>query len=267
MTEETKPSVCPDCGSAVKPIVYGMVAGPGDYIIGGCMVDGTEPHFGCETCGWQGYPGGRTYQTVFYKSKIVPGTEEQNPRHYFNVKFDVVAANTEDLWEWAAGLFEARLELLHRGVPRELIEEKEREIDHWESLPFDLKEEVIAYYNPETQRVKAVAYFYAEGAIHGVVYRKPGQKEWMHFDNRADFQKTLTSFKADALESWALDFNSELAETIVLWGDSSLGNPALELLETTDSLPIRTLFENSDQFERPILWPWWFEPANAFQFG
>lgn len=48
---------CPICAGALGPVVYGMVADPGDdVIIGGCVIGPDDPTHGCENCGWRGRP-------------------------------------------------------------------------------------------------------------------------------------------------------------------------------------------------------------------
>ncbi len=51
--------VCPGCGEkgGMKKILYGMPDDEFDfekYIVGGCIVTGSDPQVGCTKCGWEG---------------------------------------------------------------------------------------------------------------------------------------------------------------------------------------------------------------------
>jgi hypothetical protein len=56
-----KKRACPSCGEVggLKRILYGM---PDEdfkydkYIVGGCIVTGSDPQIGCIHCGWEGEP-------------------------------------------------------------------------------------------------------------------------------------------------------------------------------------------------------------------
>lgn len=57
------PRKCPDCGTKLLPIVYGM-PGPelfddaeqGKVMLGGCCVSFNDPTRGCPACGWEFTP-------------------------------------------------------------------------------------------------------------------------------------------------------------------------------------------------------------------
>ena len=50
---------CPKCKTSdgIRLFIWGDPVGIPDekkYIIGGCLIDGTEPKYKCITCGWEG---------------------------------------------------------------------------------------------------------------------------------------------------------------------------------------------------------------------
>jgi hypothetical protein len=51
---------CPDCGGqgGLKRILYGMPGPDFDhdkFMLGGCVISGSDPEIGCSRCDWYGY--------------------------------------------------------------------------------------------------------------------------------------------------------------------------------------------------------------------
>ena len=57
MQEKDLP-LCKTCGTKLRKIIYGLVAGPLDrnvYVIGGCLMGDEMPEFACPKCDADGY--------------------------------------------------------------------------------------------------------------------------------------------------------------------------------------------------------------------
>lgn len=270
-TGEIQTRKCPKCGNGLVPIIYGMVdqatANDPSVMIGGCLIDGTEPHAGCRSCGWQGFPGGRSYKTSFTKPKLVQLSDDPDDTGVREVTFDVLSAKPEELMVWSAGLFEARLELIHRGLMSvEALEELEFENEHWESMPFEQKEATIAYIDSETSEVLAVAMFFSHKKWHMFSYAKFGLDDWDTASSQTDFTQLVVSWKRASLESWEI---KTLSTSTSPEGDSSKetwGSPVIEAVWLNQKVSRDLLEEQGQQYARPILWPWWFEPSEAFNW-
>lgn len=264
---------CPDCKSQLKPIVYGLVTEEsvknGEVIVGGCLVDGNEPHFGCSNCGYQGFPGGRTYKTKHRKPKYKPGTENSDQPEIIQVVFDVVAATDEQLWGWAEGLWEARLELLHRGVSRDAIEKHALETENWDAMPFEETELGIVQYNPTTRRIIGIGIFYAHGKTQAYTYRLPGMENWGTCLTVGDFRHIQANFPKEAnLETWQLILKPGQSED-AFWGESTdLNHPLVMTMLASQEISKEQLEKHAPQFERFFIWPAsFFEPTIAFELG
>ena len=261
---------CPKCGKTLVPIVYGMVdqatASDPSVIIGGCLIDGNQPYLGCLSCGWQGFPGGRSYKTRFTQRKLVQLSDDPDTG-IRDVTFDVVEATPGELFVWAAGLFEARLELLHRGLTTiEELEHLEIENDHWEPMPFEQKEATIAYYDPKTSLVLAVAMFFSRENSHVFTYAESGLDDWDMVSSRKEFMDLVLSWKRESLESWEI---KTLSTSTAPEGDGSKetwGSPVIEAIWLNRQVARSLLEEQGQQYSRPILWPSWFDPAEAFNW-
>ena len=264
---------CPDCKSKLKPVVYGLVpesvAKNDDVIIGGCLVDGNEPHFGCSNCGYQGFPGGRTYKTKHSKPKYKFGTENTDNPEVIQVIFDVVEATEEQLWGWAEGLWEARLELLHRGVPKDVIEQHGLEVENWDAMPFDETELGIIQYDPASKKIIGIGIFYAHGNTQSYTYRLPGMNRWGSCFTMGDFHHVQGNFPREAnLQTWQLMLRDGQSED-AFWGeDTDLDHPLVKAMLDSREVSIEMLEGLSPQFERFFIWPaWFFEPTVAFALG
>lgn len=71
------PRKCPDCGTKLVSIVYGMPGPPlfeeadqGKVILGGCDITGFDPTRGCPDCGWNYTPPEVLADYETYKRKL-----------------------------------------------------------------------------------------------------------------------------------------------------------------------------------------------------
>lgn len=268
-----KTEKCPDCRSNLKPIIYGMVpegfTEENQVILGGCLLDGREPHVGCENCGYRGAPGGRMYKTAHTKPKYKLGTENSENPEIIQVVFDVVEASDDELWGWAEGLFEARLELLHRGVPREAIEEYGENAEFWDAMPFEPTELGIIQYDPVAQKIVGAEIFFAHGKMQVHTYRLPEMKRWGSCFTVGDFFFVQENFRpTEALETWQFLLAQGQSDDAFGAEDTDLGHPLIKAMLASGEVPKHEMEKYAQQFERFFIWPaWCFEPTIAFGLG
>lgn len=264
---------CPDCGAALKRVTYSRddleAIHLGFVIQGVADVDGKEPHIGCDRCGYRGNPGGRTYQTQHTKPGYQPGTENSDNPVIIQVLFDVVEAPEEYLWGWAEGLFEARLELVHRGHSEEEIEEYGYDQENWDAMPFHPTEYVFIQYDPQTMLVVGACIFYAHGRSQAFAYRLPNMPSWDTCLTTGDFDEVMKNFPRSAgLQTWTLKVDPD-ATGDAFWGDdTNLGSEIIDSMVAGMKVDPDLLQLRADQFEHFLTRPMWaFEPTVAFQLG
>jgi hypothetical protein len=185
------------------------------------------------------------------------------------VVFDVVAATDEQLWGWSEGLWEARLELLHRGVPREVIEQHGLEVDNWDAMPFDETELGIIQYDPVSQKIIGIEIFYAHGKTQAYSYRLPGMDKWDSCFTVGDFHHVQENFPREAnLETWQLILKEGQSED-AFWGeDTDLDHPLVKSMLASEAVDKEKMEAFAPQFERFFIWPAsFFEPTIAFALG
>ena len=266
-SEQAETKTCPSCGGKLQGIIYGRVTQEAlenpELIIGNCIIDGKEPQLGCIECGWRGFPGGREFRTKFNKNVAEPTHSEMVEGV---LQLDLVEVSNTDLMALAATLLEARLELIHRGVvSREDIDRLSFENEHWRSLPLDSKEEIVAYFDAETQRVIAVAQFLASKNCHLFMYVRPGMKEWGTLLTREEFRDFVESLKRPRLQSWELTVGEDETPEEFIQGRSSYANDVIKTVWANEKVTFKQLRTNGLRYEQPILWPWWFDEVQAFR--
>lgn len=265
--------ICPDCRTELKQIVYGMMTEElfesGDYIPGGCLIDGLEPHWGCDNCGYRGFLGGREYKTRHTKPGYKPGTENSLNPEIIELVFDVIEASDEELWGWSEGLWEARLELLHRGISKAEIEAYGEQAELWDAMPFEETELGIIQYDPATQKIIGIEIFYAHGKTQSYSYRLPGMDKWGGCYTVGDFHHVQTNFPREAnLETWQLILKEGQSDDAFWEEESDLDHPLVKQMLASENVSKENLEKYSPQFERFFIWPsWFFEPTIAFALG
>lgn len=262
---------CPECGNELLRIVYGMVdpsvLDEAKTILGGCDIDGNEPWLGCSQCDYRGYPGGRTYKTFHTKPGYKPGTENSANPEVIQREFDLPRATDEQLWGWSDGLFEARLELLHRGVSEREIFDAYIENELWQFMPLKPYETALVYYSKPRQMVLGIGLFYAHERFQAAHHLTPDTANWVALSSAQIFINRLVEHKSEGLESWELDLSS-LDTSDAYWeGETDFGSPFIKAcLENGWSINPADFGELLSQNERPILWPHWLEYGLMGQF-
>jgi len=255
---------CPKCGNKLKAIMYGMVdsetADNPDVILGGCAVDGNEPFLGCSDCGFEGFPGGRTYRTFHTKPGYKPGTENSKSPEIITREFDLVSASTEELWGWSDGLFEARLELLHRGVSNQQIQDAYLENENWDFMPFDPFETILCYFSRLTGKVLGFGIFYAHAKFQAAHHLGQGDSRWNMLTSSTEFLEVLMKHESEGLETWKVDFDGMDSAEAYSEEMSTLGSEFLvSCLANNWALDPAGFPREMRQLDRPILWPFWFD--------
>ena len=263
-----KPSLenrqCPQCGAILKKIQYGLTA-PGDAdpdaVVGGCEIDGCEPWLGCSRCDYRGFPGGRTYKTLHTKPGYRPGTENSANPEIIQRQFNLLTANEDQLWGWSDGLFEARLELLHRGVSKEELNAAyEKNWEHWTFMPFDPHEEILVHFSRPQEKVLGVTIYFAQEKVQHALTLEADSTTWKPFESSHDFRKTVLGFKVEGVETWLLESQSLETEN-AYWGDEcDLNSAFIKSLSPSGwrSDP-RDFTDELIGLRFPILWPHWYE--------
>ncbi len=254
---------CPKCGDQMKKILYGMpspdVLESDEYIIAGCMLGPDAPQIGCPSCGYETQPGGRTYRTEFTKPIYKPGTEDWDEPEIIQRKIDLVTASDEEVWALSDGLFQARLELLHRGVDEKQINDRYLQEENWSFMPFKPYAEVLVYVDSATKEPLMASWFFAHESTHGFCFIQAGGEQWDTVGTTNQFHDLMLSLKREALETWHVA------------ADDSY--PAPDGPPTHLSSPaVRAVIEGKypkfgprdSKQERPILWPYWFESDRSF---
>jgi hypothetical protein len=261
---------CPDCGNPLQRIIYGMVdsavAADPSVIIGGCDINGTEPYLGCRHCGFQGFPGGRTYKTFHTKPGYKPGTENSPNPEVITREFNLLTASLEQLWAWSDGLFEARLELMHRGLSKEELEEAYRINEHWDFMPLEPVEKILCYYSRPEERVLGVGIFFADQKMQAALHLSPNSSKWRALASPGEFVDTLRKHKSEGLETWEF-VSDNLDSGDAYWeGESSLGSEFLtECVERGWKVDPGLFIHELAQLNRPILWPHWLDYSKIGQ--
>ncbi len=246
-------STCPKCGNSLLEIVYGMVdpetmENPA-VIVGGCDFDPNAPVRGCRSCGFRGYPGGRTYKTSF----TVNG-------HAVNL----LEFTDIEVWLLAETNFKARLELLHRGVSEREIFQQVLENEDWLLLPFEPFAQVYVHVDDETGKPLLASWFYAHEEVLLYSYLMPGGNRWQEPISRQDFYDVVLPLKRPSLSVWlvkANDDSPDIFDPEVLPVD--FGSQAVRAVIDNTS---PTFSAADKRMERPILWPSWFTLPEAFRF-
>ena len=269
LTDDLSGRKCPNCGNELVPIVYGMVdpsaRNDPKTIIGGCEIDGNEPWLGCTWCDFRGYPGGRTYKTFHTKPGYKPGTENSNNPEIIQREFDLLSARDEELWGWSDGLFEARLELLHRGVSEQEILNAYFENEHWQFMPFKPYEMALVYYSRPRKMVLGIGLFYAHERFQAAHHLTPEDTSWVALSPQI-FIKRLVAHKSEGLETWELNLEN-LDTSDAYWeGESDFGSEFVAAcLAKNWSVDPADFGGALGQWERPILWPYWLEYGSVGQ--
>ena len=254
---------CPECGSPLKSIVYGLVDEnhETDNILGGCEVDGTEPWLGCGRCDFRGFPGGRTFKTFHTKPGYRPGTGNSSNPEIIEREFNLLTASEDQLWGWSDGLYEARLELLHRGIPKERINAAYKENwELWTFMPFDPVEEIFVHYSRIQGRVLGVTMYFAHEKVQHALTLERAANLWRPFESSRDFMNTVLRFKVEGLETWLIE-SPHLETEDAYWGEEcDLNSPFVKSLEASDWTSDPKAFpEEMVGLSVPILWPHWYD--------
>lgn len=254
---------CPECGSGLSEILYGLVGeslAPGT-LLGGCEVDGTEPWLGCKRCGYRGFPGGRTYKTFHTKPGYRPGTENSDNPEVIEREFNLLTASEDQLWGWSDGLFEARLELLHRGISKERINAAyDENWELWTFMPFDPVEEIFVHYSRTQRRVLGVTMYFAHEKFQHALTLKHGALLWRPFESSKDFMNTVLSFKVEGVETWLIEAPNLETED-AYWGEECDLNSQFikSLVASSWTSDPRDFPEEMVGLRVPILWPHWYD--------
>lgn len=262
---------CPQCGNKLLRIVYGMVdpsvLDDPDTIVGGCDINGIEPWLGCSQCDFRGFPGGRTYKTFHTKPGYKPGTENSENPEVIQREFDLLRATNEQLWGWSDGLFEARLELLHRGISEQEIFDAYLENELWQFMPFKPFEIALVYYSRPRGKVLGIGLFYAHERFQAANHLGGNKTTWASLHSPKLFLDTLLPHKSEGLETWELDLR-DLDTSDAYWeSETDCGSAFIRAcLEKDWSVDPADFSELVGQFERPILWPHWLEYGLMGQF-
>ncbi len=255
---------CSQCGNELVRIVYGMVdpslLDDRKTMLGGCEIDGNEPWLGCPECGFRGYPGGRTYKTFHTKPGYKPGTENSKNPEIIQREFDLPSATFDQLWGWSDGLFEARLELMHRGVSEREILHAYYENEHWQYMPFKPDETALVYYSKPRQMVLGIGLFYAHEKFQAAHHLTPDDDNWVTLYSPQFFIDRLVAHKSEGLETWELDL-TDLDTSDAYWeGETDFGSTFIaNCLEKNWSVNPADFGGLLEQCDRPILWPYWLE--------
>jgi len=256
---------CPKCGATLKKIVYGMITSDaiesGEFIIGGCEIDGTQPWLGCEDCDFRGFPGGRTFRTSFEETHYEENPSGVDEALVTSVQIDLMTATEDELWLLASRLFEARLELLHRGVSKRDIEiAYEQNWENWIFMPFEPFEEILVHFSRPSGKVLGVTIYFAHEKFQHHMRLILEDGTWGEFPSWHEFRATVLGYKSEGLETWVLE-GPEI-DTIEAYGGSAtdLNSEFVRaLIARKWRVDPREFPGELSLLDRPILWPYWYE--------
>lgn len=257
---------CPDCGSPVKDMVYGMLAGPPgpNEISAGCEMDHSSPAKGCDECGWRGAPGGRTWETSFTQTVIDADPENPEIDREQVLEYNLLTMTHEELLDFGKFNLEARFELVHQGLEPMWVERYYDQFNIGEAAPLPLFHTYVAlaYYNSATKKIEQVCYFSARHYNHLFQYLRPGMDDWgAAFNSVQEFHDVVFSMKKPHVAGWIAKFPKELSEEDKFSTPDNFGSPVIKAMILNEVISLEELSEHAIKLETTVYWPYWFEPA------
>jgi hypothetical protein len=252
---------CPECGSELKTLVYGLIDGPvgRDEIAAGCSLEPNSPSKACSQCDWRGGNGGRTWGTQL--SEIWEELDEDSPNRTKTTThiFDLEKMTDDELIECGESRLEPRYELVFRGYSPENVDEI---FDHEMalSLPLIQKQELFIFYNSKTQLIELAAHFQAQTTDHAYLYLMPGMADWSGVYTVKQFHEVQFAMKKDDMQVWTVDLKIQEFEDEPSEPDT-YGFPLLKKMIAEHKVSIQDLEKTAWQFKRNIYWPHWFDPG------
>jgi hypothetical protein len=184
------------------------------------------------------------------------------------VHFDLPTSTNEELFQIGRRNLNARLELVHRGIDPETIDEFYDQFEAGEahSWPLIRKDACFIFFNTEGQLVEQVCTFSAQRTMHEFQYLRAGFEEWEFAETLSDFHEVVFGMKSPSLQVWLidLDHNHEAED------DESeafhYGSEAIKAMLAKERITEDELAREGDQYERPIYWPHWFDAGMMINF-
>ena len=160
-------------------------------------------------------------------------------------------------------MYEARLELMYRGVSREEIEDRAASDTSWSSIPLEHTEVLLGYFDSKNEVLIDAMFFAANHYGHMVLGFDRATATWDAIFSKKAFKDRISSIQREGLVTFALRYDKEQLEDFDFDNVTDIGSFVLKRFIEDPSMPIGFLWHNGDEYERPILWPSWFDSFEA----
>jgi hypothetical protein len=262
---------CPECHTELHEIVYGMLAGPpkDNQVAGGCEWSDEAPTRVCPKCKWEGGLGGRTWPTK--GSHRVP---LDDPSAEFGVRvetidFDLTTMTNDELFRLGRVTVTARLELVHRGLDAEDIDDYYDLLDDGDarSWPLIRKDACFVFYNSDTHLIEQACTYGSQRSMHEFLYLRQGMDDWQMVDTLEAFHDVVFGMKNPSLQVWEIEvYDDELTDEDADSEPFNYGSEVIKALLAGEAVTDDELAKEGDQYEKPIFWPHWFDPGAMLNF-
>ncbi len=256
---------CPECGATLKKITYGLMSKDalesGDYILGGCQIDVLEPWLGCPNCNFEGFPGGRTFRTEFEIPNHIFDPDGYTGTELTRHHVDLTTATEDQLWKLAARIFEARLELVHRGVKQREIEiAYDQNWEDWTFMPFEPFEEILVHFSRPQEKVLGVVINFAYEKFQFCTRLRAQDGSWEQLSPGPEFHEAFSNYDREGLETWELESKELQTEDAYASEVTDLNSPFIRALSQNNwNVDPRHYPNELFELSRPIRWPHWYE--------
>ena len=254
---------CPECGTQLHEILYGMLAEPpkANQVAGGCEWSDDAPTKLCPSCKWEGALGGRSWPVIGSQQVPVEDPTAEYGMRVETIHFDLRTASDDELFQLGRRNINARFELVHRGVDPERIDDVYDQLEPGEahSWPLVRKNACFLFYDTETQLVEQACIYTALRSMHEFLYLRPGMDEWDIVETLDEFHGVVFGMKKPTLQVWDVELNEDDVEDEDADSEPfNYGSQALKRMLSRMPITEDELFTECDQYERPIYWPHWF---------